>query len=567
MPHFNESEQGLLNLLLQEMQVRGGGVPAAKFRSDHWEEVEALEKLEEGKWLRRENEHYLVQSTVLPLLDSAIARDLLSSTERIYAVMRAEYRQHQQASVLVSTIAAKAGLTHDVAAATMTLMLDASLWCSGRSAVLHQTESHVNLSEAVLKYKTFSDLLAEVRSWNKPSPVMSGFSYHLASEGTQAETSLDAAPDLPSALARAVLSVAEEIQSVEYSLNSYFDDIDARSAVDTILNGKLNTLRVYCERIGLKVLAKELRDQLPLQGDAVEVMELVESFIIPEVRRLVVVKQEAPAASQAKEPTSSDDLLRAWPAVRACLQHLYFYDIKEVAGLAGFDVTAVAHLVQKQQGGASKGELMSAVDQQVADMSLPERRRFLTTLIEEVLRRRPQDQEQLAEYLSRLGWSFVNDTLVPLELFDNETLADTPEEAHHDLLKAAQRLRDGDLGGAISAACGAVDTTTSRVYEEHGLGDPTAASFQERCKRAAAAKGVLPDLERQLALLGWQQADIVPFKKNFEGALNQGAYIMQTLRSHMGDVHGTKPIVRSLVFDCLRWSELLVGALVERTPA
>jgi hypothetical protein len=468
MSHFKESEQGLLNLLLQEVQVRGGGVPAAKFRADHWDDIEALEKLEEGKWLRRENEQYLVQSTVLPLLDSTVARELLSSTERIYAVMRAEYREQQQAPVLVSTIAAKTGLSHDVAAATMTLMLDASLWCSGRSAVLHQTESQVNLSESVLKYKTFSDLLAEVRSWNKPSPLTSAFSYEPSTGSTQHEPTLDAAPDLPAGLARAVLAVTDEIEGVEYTLNSYFDDPEPRSVIDSILTGKLNSLRVYCTRIGLRMLAKELGDLLPLNGNAVEAMELVESFIIPEVRRLVVVKPEATAAAQVREPVSGDDLLKAWPAVRACLQRLHFYDVKEVAGLAGFDVTAVAHLVQKTQAGASKGELMSAVDQQVADMSLPERRRFLTTLIEEVLRRRPQDEEQLAEYLSRLGWSFVNDTLVPLELFDTGTLVDTPEEAHHDLLKAAQRLRDGDLGGAISAACGAVDTATSRVYEEQG---------------------------------------------------------------------------------------------------
>lgn len=46
---------------------------------------------------------------------------------------------------------------------------------------------------------------------------------------------------------------------------------------------------------------------------------------------------------------------------------------------------------------------------------------------------------------------------------------------------------------------------------------------------------------------------------------SEGAYVMQTLRSHMGDVHGTKSILRSLVFDCLRWAELLVGSLVERS--
>jgi hypothetical protein len=102
------------------------------------------------------------------------------------------------------------------------------------------------------------------------------------------------------------------------------------------------------------------------------------------------------------------------------------------------------------------------------------------------------------------------------------------------------------------------------VYAQMGLGDPTRASFQEACKKAALAKGVLTTLDQQLDELGWPQNEIVPFHRNLEGALNQGAYVMQTLRSKMGDVHGSKPILRSLVFDCLRWAELIVGSLVAR---
>ncbi len=269
-------------------------------------------------------------------------------------------------------------------------------------------------------------------------------------------------------------------------------------------------------------------------------------------------------AAGQDEPRPSDNLRRAWPAARACLQEFSFYEIKEVAGLAGFDVTTAAHLVQRPQKGASKGELMSAIDEQVGQMDAVGQKRFLTFLIEEILRRRPEAEEKLAEYLSRLGWSFVSGTLIPTAEFDIGILSDTPSEAHRDLVKAAQRMRDGDLGGAISAACGAVDAATSKVYEEFDLGDPTKASFQERCKKAAMAKGVLTKLDHQLEGLGWRDADVMPFKRNLEGALNQGAYVMQTLRSRMGDVHGTKPILRTLAFDCLRWSELIVGSLVNR---
>ena len=259
---------------------------------------------------------------------------------------------------------------------------------------------------------------------------------------------------------------------------------------------------------------------------------------------------------------------RAWSAIRTVLQAEFsFYDIKEIVGLAGVDLTLLAHLEQKAGGGASKGQLMTGIDKVLSRLSEAERTGVMAIVAEEVLRRRPSAREKLDEYLVRLGWTLVEQTLVPIELFEPTGLADMDAEAGPDLVKAAQRYRDGDLSGAISAACGAIDSVTSKVYAEAGLGDPGKASFQERCKKALDARGIAADLERQLSDLGWGREDVGPFKKNFEGALNQGAYVIQTLRSRMGDVHGTKPILRPLVFDCLKWAELMIRTLKGAGPS
>lgn len=140
-------------------------------------------------------------------------------------------------------------------------------------------------------------------------------------------------------------------------------------------------------------------------------------------------------------------------------------------------------------------------------------------------------------------------------------LAGLPSESRNDLIKAEQRLRDGDLSGAISSVCGALDAATSKIYLSESLGDPSGASFQQRCKRSLDARGVIPRMKQQLRELGWSEKVITPFLKNFEGAMNQGAYVMQALRTNMGDVHGTKPILKSLVFACLKWAELMLRTL------
>jgi hypothetical protein len=557
----SESQRLLLVAVLEQMQALGGGVPALKFRADNYSEIATLDQLESGGFLKRENDAYRVQTAILPLLNVESARRLLSNMERVYTALRSRYRQAQQAPVPVQVLAEDVQLPASEVSAVLLLMLDITTWCTGHSNDLLKEDAFVSPSESILRHETFSGLAEEVRSWSFARHTFPRVAISQLIDADEGQQSIqDSARVLPPEQAAAILSVLEDIAGIEFTLNDYYDDLEPQGVLDSVLTGKFNTLRVYCESVGWRGLAAHILSLTPLRGNAVEALELVQSFIVPEVRRLTLTK----IPSMPKEPINSESVLAAWPAVRACLQEFNFYDIKAIAGLAGFDVTAAAHLVQKSEGGASKGQLMSAIDGQVGGMDARARSRFLAILSEEVLRRRPEMQDRLAEYLSRLGWSFVSQTLVPLDVFDVDALADTPEESHKDLLKAAQRLRDGDLGGAISAACGAVDTATSAVFQELGLGDPTKASFQERCKRAALAKGVLIELDRQLAELGWPQSEVSPFKKNLEGALNQGAFVMQTLRARMGDVHGTKPILRPLVFDCLRWAELIVGSLVNR---
>ena len=256
---------------------------------------------------------------------------------------------------------------------------------------------------------------------------------------------------------------------------------------------------------------------------------------------------------------------QAWNPLRAALEDNFsFNQIKKMVGLAGLDLTLpiIANLEQKAGGGASKGQLMTGIDRALSYLDDERKRHFLEIVAEEVISKlHTEIREELESHLGRLGLGIAGNTVVPLKIFDASELPELPVESRDDIVKAAQRLRDGDLSGALSAACGAVDATTSAVYESSGLGDPGKASFQEKCKRALEAKGVFVKLERELRSLGWEDSDITKFKSNFEGALNQAAYVMQTLRSRMGDVHGTKPVIKPLVFDSLKWAELIARSL------
>jgi hypothetical protein len=255
----------------------------------------------------------------------------------------------------------------------------------------------------------------------------------------------------------------------------------------------------------------------------------------------------------------SSEINTAWSPLRAVLENSFsFSNIKEIVGLAGIDLVGLAHL---QQPKSSKGQLMAVLDSTLGALSEDKKRQFISIVTEEIIRRQPNVVDLLKDYLSRLGWSIRDGKIIPIEIFDPSDLPELPEESRLDLVKATQRLRDGDLSGAISSACGAVDAATSKIYRQNNLGDPGAASFQERVSNSIKSHGVLIHLDTDLQALGWDVTEIKPFKENLVKSLNQASYVMQTLRSNMGDVHGSKPILKPLVFDSLKWAALILRIL------
>ena len=260
--------------------------------------------------------------------------------------------------------------------------------------------------------------------------------------------------------------------------------------------------------------------------------------------------------------TQEATLNQAWNALRVVLRETFsFYDIKDIVALAGVDATRLARLEQRAGGGASKGQLITALDGEIGKFSAEQKSLVLSRIAGEIIERAPDQNQLLQGYLERLGWQFVDGSLIQIELFDVTELAELPDASKTDLVKAATRLGTGDLDGALAAACAAVDSATNAVYLEHSLGSPSNDSFQARCANSLRAKDTIADLARELIGLGWSEPDALKVAKNLQGALTQGAYVMQSIRSKMSDVHGSKPVLKSVVFDSLKWAALIVRML------
>ncbi len=248
----------------------------------------------------------------------------------------------------------------------------------------------------------------------------------------------------------------------------------------------------------------------------------------------------------------------AWCAATAILcgkKYFSLAEAKEIAELADFDATEIVRTDDHWK------PFINLIKSEFFQFDEEKKYRSLNIVVEEILNRRTETQEQLEKYLSRLGWQIIEGNVIPIELLDRTELEELDEVSRGDLIKAAKRFRDGDMSGALSAACGAVDSITNKIYQDKNLGDPNKASFQSRCTITLKAVGVFTSIENQLKDIEWKESGIVPFNRSFEGSLNQAAFVMQNLRANMSDVHGTKPVLRPLVFDSIKWAQILVRLL------
>ncbi len=264
----------------------------------------------------------------------------------------------------------------------------------------------------------------------------------------------------------------------------------------------------------------------------------------------------------------------AWAAISSILKEFDFHDIKDIVRLSGgIELNTLNGLGYDHNSWIKehKGILISDIESCFLSLEDQKKSRFLNYVIEGIFERigslcnlNYDPEERLKYYLSRFGWQLIHNKILPIEVLDLSDLNELDPSTHEDLIKASVKLRDGDLSGAISSACAAVDSITARIYSEKPLGDEKNASFQEKCNTALKGIGTWDAIDEQLKAINWKSQDITQFRENLKKSVGQAAYVMQTLRSEMADVHGTKPVIKPLVFDSIKWAQIIIRLLSEK---
>ncbi len=232
--------------------------------------------------------------------------------------------------------------------------------------------------------------------------------------------------------------------------------------------------------------------------------------------------------------------------------------IRLAAAAAGIDASRIPARSEAQGGSGSRAEVAPALLQLYAELPLDRKERALPILAERVMGAGDNARERLTRLLGQHGYQFYNGTLIQVGVLDAREAQHLPQTATSELAKAISRLADNDESGAITAACGAVDATTTALYEKHNLGDP-GASFQTKVNTAINRLGIIAKLEKELMEIGVKPEDARKIAEEVHEATKHAVEALQVIRRTTGDVHGTKPTYTRIVYDTIKWASAVCG--------
>lgn len=247
-------------------------------------------------------------------------------------------------------------------------------------------------------------------------------------------------------------------------------------------------------------------------------------------------------------PLSEDQVRTLGNAILAELTHqLSIPRIRQAVGRAGFDA---ARIPSEDRRAA----VVPAVQRLFGEMDYAQQLRAMSILTREL----PEDSASAV--LRPHGYQFVGGQIVPLALADATEFQFLPASSAEQIRSAFERLNHGDEDGAISAACGAVDTVTLAVYEKYGLGQAP-NSFQAKVNTVMDALKIYEEIEADLLQLNVRPETAKEIVTELHEATKHAANALQVIRRALGDVHGSKPAYRRVTYDAIKWASAICGLL------
>jgi hypothetical protein len=239
-----------------------------------------------------------------------------------------------------------------------------------------------------------------------------------------------------------------------------------------------------------------------------------------------------------------------------------FYDLSitkmhRLAGRSGLDVSKIPFASE------SRAKIQPAVSAMFAQLSDNRKFEVLTSIADGLIDEHLNDEAEKADLHSlfrRHGFQYVNGSFIRVAAFDERERPFLPGMAFDEIIDALSRLANGDDSGAVTKACGAVDSTMQFMYAKLNMGQPP-ASFQTKVNTVFAHLNVYTRLRDGLVALSVSPPDAQKIADEAHETIKHAAELLQVVRRVQGDVHGTKLADSSLAYDAIKLCSVICGLL------
>ncbi len=169
---MDQLDRPLIRELLGIALDSPSGVNAKEFRARHEDHLDALDRLERGPYIEKKDNLYRIKLLALAELKGEDARieTLLRQCDQVFRLLRSSYKDCPDAPVTLAEMVQKTHIPEFQLRLVLTYLAGASIWGSHTSDLLGSQEVYVRPGENILRYKTFDDVIQQLRDWaSRPS--------------------------------------------------------------------------------------------------------------------------------------------------------------------------------------------------------------------------------------------------------------------------------------------------------------------------------------------------------------------------------------------------------------
>jgi hypothetical protein len=235
------------------------GVNAKEFRARHEDHLDALNRLEQGPYVEKKDNLYRVKLLALAELkgDDARIETLVHQCAQVFCLLRDRYKHSTDAPVALAEMVEKTHIPESQLRLVLTYLVDAPIWGGYTSDLLGSEEVSVTPGESILRYKTFDDVIQQLRDWAS-RPLHGGSS----TPGDQPPRPLFLRDmngahllkpsDLPQWYASLPTKIHEMLLEVRYAVQkelSALPSMGLRSVIDMVCNDQVGDVGSFAEKL------------------------------------------------------------------------------------------------------------------------------------------------------------------------------------------------------------------------------------------------------------------------------------------------------------------------------